>query len=180
MHICTESKRKSCNIDPKFEINSLTREETELTREETELTREESTQRKVKESKLKEIKDDDKQQRPETFFQNNFGLITPMIAQEIGYWIELGIEEALILQLMKEAVSNGVRKWKYVNTAIKNQFDRNISTLKDYLIAEKERERAKTQTMQEKRPQRQILTLETVLAECGLTLEEYEKNIREA
>lgn len=103
---------------------------------------------KVKESKVKESKEEERKETisaaaasPESFYQNNFGLLTPMIAQEISQWLEDGIEEELMLHLMKEAVSNNARTWRYVNAAIKNQHQKNVFTLQQYLSAEEERRR---------------------------------------
>lgn len=99
---------------------------------------------KIKEDNIKRIEDEDednRRERPETFFQNNIGLITPHVAESIAKWIEDGIDEQLILKLMQEAVENDARNWKYINTAIKNQCDKNIKTLADYLVAEADRKR---------------------------------------
>ena len=92
----------------------------------------------------KEIEEEEEEiLKPEKFFQNNFHPITPFIRDGIINWLNDGIEEALILELMKEAVSNNVRNWNYVNKAILNQHQRNILTLEEYISAKNERERLK-------------------------------------
>lgn len=85
---------------------------------------------------------------PEKFFNDNFGMITPMVAQSIAHWIDDGVEEALIIELMKLSISMNIRNWAYVNKAIKNNFDINIKTLEQYQAHEAERKRSKEQKPQ--------------------------------
>lgn len=59
LKICHDSKRKDVQIPSNHKCKQLTHEETELTTEETSLTHKESTQRKVKEIKVKEKKGGD-------------------------------------------------------------------------------------------------------------------------
>lgn len=95
----------------------------------------------IKEVNIKEVvvvKDNS----PEKFYENNFGLITPFIADEIRQFVENDkVEEQLIVALMQKAVSAGVRKWNYVAKAVNNCLGHNITTLKQYTVSEEERER---------------------------------------
>ena len=44
------------------------------------------------------------------FYNNNFGLITPYIAENIFSYLEDGLQQDLIIRAMEEAVSNNIRK----------------------------------------------------------------------
>lgn len=57
VNICKLAKRKSASINPKYAINELTTDESELTPEEIPINSGQSTQRKVKESKVKKRKE---------------------------------------------------------------------------------------------------------------------------
>ena len=95
--------------------------------------------------------DDDVRELPEKFFENNFHPITPHVAEGIGNWIEDGIDERLILQLMKEAVENNARTWNYVNASIRNHANKGVTTLEQYLSAKEERNRLNTKAKPKKK-----------------------------
>jgi len=98
-------------------------------------TRGESTPQERKKEKFKESI----YMTPEKFFNSNLGLITPFIAEAISHWISDGVEPELIVRCMEIAVSRGVRTWAYINTIIRNNFDKNIKTLEQYESSQVER-----------------------------------------
>lgn len=56
--------------------------------------------------------------------QNGFGSLSPFIAEEIGYWIDnhkFDNSEEMIIEAMKIAIKQNVRKWNYVE-GILNQW----------------------------------------------------------
>lgn len=78
------------------------------------------------------------------FYENNFGLITPVIADKINSYLEDGIEEDLIIVAMQKAVDNNVRKWSYVQTILNDCLNNNIKTLHDFEIQQNEYKNKKT------------------------------------
>lgn len=98
-------------------------------------------QSKVKESKVKEIKVD--VVTPEKFYQDNFGLITEFIAEDIKNYIDDDIEEALIIRSMEMALKNNVRTWNYASAILKHCLSRDIKTLQQYEAHELERQKSK-------------------------------------
>jgi phage replication O-like protein O len=74
------------------------------------------------------------------FYQDNFGLITPFISESMNNWLDDGVDEALIVKLMQEALSRNVRNWAYVNKAISTNFDKDIKTFEQYEASQFERQ----------------------------------------
>ena len=72
------------------------------------------------------------------FYNNNFGLITPYIAENIFSYLEDGLQQDLIIRAMKEAVSNNIRKWNYVQTILNDCVNNQIKTLEQYTIKQRE------------------------------------------
>lgn len=123
-------------------------------------------QSKVKKSKVKESKDKEKESKekeskvkdnklsPTTnivdgdenifkFFGNNIGLITPFQSESLNNFIDDGMEESLILEVMKKSL--GKRdKWSWISKVLNNCFTKNILTLEQFKSAEIEFENTKT------------------------------------
>lgn len=72
------------------------------------------------------------------FYNNNFGLITPYIAENIFSYLEDGLQQDLIIRAMEEAVSNNIRKWNYVKTILNDCVNNQIKTLEQYTIKQRE------------------------------------------
>ena len=72
------------------------------------------------------------------FYNNNFGLITPYIAENIFSYLEDGLQQDLIIRAMEEAVSNNIRKWNYVKTILNDCVNNKIKTLEQYTIKQRE------------------------------------------
>lgn len=72
------------------------------------------------------------------FYNNNFGLITPYIAENIFSYLEDGLQQDLIIRAMEEAVSNNIRKWNYVKTILDDCVNNQIKTLEQYTIKQRE------------------------------------------
>jgi DnaD/phage-associated family protein len=79
-----------------------------------------------------------------SFYQNNFGQISPFIAEEMGSWID-DMSEEVVIEAMKIALSRNVRKWSYVTGILRDWFDKNAKTLDDVLALQKEFENSKKQ-----------------------------------
>lgn len=72
------------------------------------------------------------------FYNNNIGMITQYIAENIDTYLEDGIEAELILTGMQEAVNNNARRWNYVKAILDNCLKDNIYTKEQYLIKQRE------------------------------------------
>lgn len=72
------------------------------------------------------------------FYNNNFGLITPYVAENIFSYLEDGLQQDLIIRAMEEAVSNNIRKWNYVETILNDCVNNQIKTLEQYTIKQRE------------------------------------------
>jgi predicted phage replisome organizer len=77
---------------------------------------------------------------PEKTYQDNIGLITPIIATSIKHWIDDGIEEALISRYIEVATKRGKRNWAYIEKMIKGNFEDGIKTVEQYASLCKEKE----------------------------------------
>lgn len=60
--------------------------------------------------------------------ENGFGTISPFIAEKIIAWID-DLNDELVLEAMKLATLNNVRKWGYVEAILKNWQNENIRTV---------------------------------------------------
>ena len=79
---------------------------------------------------------------PVSFYSDNFGMISPYMAENIEYWIEDTSSE-LVVEAMRIALKNGVRKFNYVEGILKDWKSKNYKTPKD-LIEESGQEKPKT------------------------------------
>lgn len=78
------------------------------------------------------IKEKEERENPITFYENNFGLIPPYVAENINTYIADGLQEDLIIETMKTAVENNVRRWNYVKTILNDCINNNIKTVEQY------------------------------------------------
>lgn len=98
------------------------------------------------------------------FYNNNFGLITPYIAENIFSYLEDGLQQDLIIRAMEEAVSNNIRKWNYVRTILNDCINNDIKTVEQYIIKQKEFKDKKTNVTTTK-SQKQEVTYNTDFSE---------------
>jgi len=127
--------------------------------------------RKVKESKVKESKVNDNKKNDEKndekkglessslkntykFYENNFGLRTKHIDDEISSYLDDGIEEGMIIKALEISLENNVNTWKYAKSIIEAKTKRNIKTLAEFNIDEdnykNKNVNTKNKTIQEK------------------------------
>ena len=92
---------------------------------------------KQNKTKQKEEEEEDKGARPNPFAyyeQNGFGLISPIVAEEISQWIDSGSfdePEEIIILAMREAVLSNVRSWKYVRKILMDWSSANLRTTRE-------------------------------------------------
>jgi DnaD/phage-associated family protein len=66
------------------------------------------------------------------FYNNNIGMITPFVAEDMKHWLDDGVEADLLIRYMEVACERNVRKWAYIKSMMKGNFEANIKTLKQY------------------------------------------------
>ncbi|MBM7571400.1 DnaD domain-containing protein [Aquibacillus albus] len=65
-----------------------------------------------------------------SFYEENFGKITPYVKKEITSWVE-NLNEALILEAMKQALERNHIKWNYVKAILQTWKDKGLTSLAD-------------------------------------------------
>lgn len=95
----------------------------------------EGTQRATskKNKEIKKNKDIDyynAHQNPFDLYMNNFGMISPFIAQEISEWIDK-FGEDIVIESMKRSLMQNKKSWNYANGILKNWENMNVKTLQD-------------------------------------------------
>lgn len=82
------------------------------------------------------------QQNVFDFYQENgFGMLTPNTVQKLNAWInDFNDNEEIIIEALKEADENNVRKWAYVNSILKTWYGKNVKTLSDINTLRNERQ----------------------------------------
>lgn len=76
------------------------------------------------------------------FYQSNgFGIIQPTITDQINAWVnDFNGNEDIIIEALKEAATNNVYKWAYVNSILKNWYQDGIKSVDDIEARRKQRE----------------------------------------
>lgn len=109
------------------------------------------------------------------FYENNITLITPFVSEDIDKFLKVdNLEEDLIIEVMKEAVSRNKRNWKYISTILVNCVDNNIKTAKQFKISQEEFKSNKNQNNKKDETKED----EIEYKECTMTEEEYFKKLR--
>lgn len=62
--------------------------------------------------------------------QNGFGALTPYVGEKVNGWID-DLSEELIIHAMKIAIENGVLKWNYVESILRDWTNRKISSIEE-------------------------------------------------
>lgn len=107
------------------------------------------------------------------FYENNITIITEFVAEDMEKYLDDGLEEDLIIEAMKEAVSRNKRSWKYIVAILNNCLDNKITTAKQFKIEQEEFKSNKNKPKKEK-------TKEKVeYKEVEMTEEEYRKKLFE-
>jgi DnaD/phage-associated family protein len=104
-------------------------------------------QSKVKESKVKENKEEEVKGNTTSstsklfnFYNNNYGMITPFVAESINSFLDDGVEEDLMLRYLEIGVENNKKSWGYVKAVAQNNLELNIKTLEQFNAKEVERQ----------------------------------------
>jgi DnaD/phage-associated family protein len=86
---------------------------------------------------------------PEKFYNDNFSLITPFIADQIKNYIDDGIEPDMITAIMEISVINNKKSWNYVKSVIEDKLSNGITTLEQFEAYENHRKNIKTESISE-------------------------------
>ncbi|MBE7320242.1 DnaD domain protein [Staphylococcus epidermidis] len=67
------------------------------------------------------------------FYQENgFGMLRPIIVDQINNWIDdFNNNEDIVIEAFKEAASNNVFKWSYVNSILRNWSEKGVKSVED-------------------------------------------------
>lgn len=74
-----------------------------------------------------------------SFYQNNgFGILTPHVGEKIGTWID-DLNEELVIYAMKISIENGVLKWNYTASILKDWFNKKFTSVEQVQAHEAQR-----------------------------------------
>lgn len=73
------------------------------------------------------IEDDE---NPFSFYEKNFGFLTPFIAEDLNIWIE-DLSSELVLHALKITLESNSKRWSYTKSVLKNWHYRNIKCIQD-------------------------------------------------
>ncbi|MFY0545488.1 DnaD domain-containing protein [Brevibacillus sp. H7] len=86
-------------------------------------------------TEIKEEEEEARVDKPNPFvsYEENIGVISPVIAQDITHWLDGNFfdePELIVIEAIKIAVRNGARKWNYANKTLIDWADRKLRTLR--------------------------------------------------
>jgi DnaD/phage-associated family protein len=94
---------------------------------------------------IKTLDDDNEPVRIETaysfFEQNGFGTLSSHIGQQIGSWID-DLSEELVIHALKLSDEQGIRRWKYAESILKNWSNKKVTSLTDVEALEQQRKKS--------------------------------------
>ncbi|HLR11429.1 MAG TPA: DnaD domain protein [Sporosarcina sp.] len=70
--------------------------------------------------------------------QNGFGILTPHIGEKIGVWID-DLNEEMVIHAMKIAIENGVLKWNYAASILKDWHNKKFTSVEQVQVHEAQR-----------------------------------------
>ncbi|PNZ31293.1 phi ETA orf 22-like protein [Staphylococcus petrasii] len=83
----------------------------------------------------------------EFYQQNGFGMLQPTIVEQIKAWIDdFEGNEDIVVEALKEAATNNVYKWAYVNSILKNWYQSGVKSVEDIKARKKAREKQSNQS----------------------------------
>lgn len=75
-------------------------------------------------------KEDDNSRLVFEFYQQNFGMLSPYIIQQLDYWIE-DLNPEVVKLALEKALMNNVRNFNYTNTILNDWKSKNVKTVDD-------------------------------------------------
>ena len=94
------------------------------------------------------------EENPYQCYEENIGFLSPFITDAIKSYLDDGVDGDVICAAIKQAVENGVLKWRYVEKILIDKLNRGIKTLSAYKADEAAWERKKTGKQSDSPPTR--------------------------
>jgi DnaD/phage-associated family protein len=66
------------------------------------------------------------------FYEQNIGPISRTIAEDMQAFMQLGVEEDVIVEAIRRSVNNNKRKWSYTKGILRNLTNQGITTMKEW------------------------------------------------
>lgn len=70
--------------------------------------------------------------------QNGFGILTPHVGEKIGAWID-DLNEEMVIHAMKISIENGVLRWNYTASILKDWFNKKFTSVEQVQAHETQR-----------------------------------------
>ncbi|MDN6288864.1 MAG: DnaD domain protein, partial [Tetragenococcus koreensis] len=121
-------KEEVHELCPKMTFKKVIPDNTNVIHGKTRVIQESSTQSKVKETKVNKTKEERKESgvNVHRFYQENFGMETPFITEDLEHWINDLTEEVVLLALKKAVEKNA--QYSYSKAIMKNWASKGIKT----------------------------------------------------
>lgn len=78
----------------------------------------------------RKVKQDDDKKIVFDFYQQNFGMLSPYIIQQLDYWIE-DLNPEVVRLALEKALMNNVRNFNYTNRVLNDWKSKNVKTVED-------------------------------------------------
>lgn len=75
--------------------------------------------------------------------QNGFGILTPHVGEKIGAWID-DLNEEMVIHAMKISIENGVLRWNYTASILKDWFNKKFTSVEQVQAHEAQRKSQST------------------------------------
>lgn len=90
-------------------------------------------EQELKNLRTKELKESttttpDRKNDPIHFYQENFGMVTSYVTEDLLNWIE-DLGDELVLEAMKRAIERNKKNWGYVKSILRSWLKKNITTI---------------------------------------------------
>ncbi|PEA84736.1 DnaD domain-containing protein [Bacillus pseudomycoides] len=135
----------------------------------------EKEKEKEKEKQQQEERTDVVEVNPISFYEQNFGFMTPFIAEGILAWVDdLNVE--LVVKAMEIALEKNTRNMSYVNSILRDWHVKGFKTVTDVEVADKEF-RAKRTTQVKQQPAYQSVAMSESTKQVLQQQKEWHQNI---
>ena len=78
----------------------------------------------------RKVKQDDDKKIVFDFYQQNFGMLSPYIIQQLDYWIE-DLNPEVVRLALEKSLMNNVRNFNYTNRVLNDWKSKNVKTVED-------------------------------------------------
>ncbi|MCU7201579.1 DnaD domain protein [Turicibacter sanguinis] len=78
------------------------------------------------------------------FYQQNFGVLSPLVGEKLGGWVK-DLGEELVKEALTKTLMNGSRNFSYAETIMREWYNKNIKTLEQVQALELDYQRRRNQ-----------------------------------